>query len=573
MSAIERAVRFRVVTSDERCPVCRADVDDGWDPYRGVCSARLARSVDAFHERDQVSARRRVCGYVHRALLRKPAYSVLSDLFDCVIVDEGTKIKGDDSYASKSVRAIRAPYRLLSTGTPIKNFVPDLFWLLWWALGNATPRFPYSYRGGKERFMRDFAVVETRLDSSGRKAEGARPKILPEVSNLLRLWRILCSSVVRRRMDEVGAVLSLSGEWSCAGCKEKQRCDVSGPIGWSKPAYLECSRCRQVFDAIVPTTYVPVHVPWGKAQKRFYANWLSTQNFARHFLRKHPNSPLAATPGMIPVMAAGLGQLAKLSYATTDPIGDPDPDYKTDDLSPWTPGRFKILELAAKHAARGEQILIGSSHVAPGPWIAGRLRALGIQAVHICEVGPDGKMATMAPRRRARAVADFRAGRAQVLCTGVHAMSLGHNLDCASVVIVDGLPYDFATWDQYLKRARRLTSKRPITVYIIIPADSLTTKIWTRLKHKTAASDLALDGRLSHDDEEPIDRAAILRELQELGARVDGSEVLESDVRAMWEEWLKAISERASDQIAVHLVPTSRSDDRFDHSITGLQPI
>jgi hypothetical protein len=518
--------------SNELCPLCRADVRAGWDPDRGVCSAPLARAVDAFHDHDQVSARRSVCGYVHRARLRKPAYSILNNLFRCVLVDEGTKVQGDESLTSKSVRGIRAKYRVLSTGTPLKNYVTSMFWLLYWALGDSSPRFPYAYCGGKDRFTRDFAVLETKLDSWGHKEKRARPKVLPEVSNLSRLWRMTCSSIVRRRMDEVGAVVSLDGEWSCPKCKLPQRVDVTGPAGWRKPPLLTCEGCSGAWDSIAPLTYVPVHVPWGRAQKRFYARWLDKNAFVAHFFRKHPGSPIPDR--MVPLLAASLGQLAKLSYATTDPTGDPDDDYKTPDLSPWTPGRLKLLELAAEHVARGDQVLIGSSHVAVGPWVAATLRARGIAAAHICEADSDGKMATIAPRKRARAVADFKNGKARVLCVGVNAIAFGHSLECASVAILDGLPWDFATFDQFIKRIRRLNSQRPITVYIIMPPNSLTTKIWHRLKNKTAASDIALDGKLVLQVETPIELSEILDELVASGATPDGTEVPEVDVRARW---------------------------------------
>ena len=131
-------------------------------------------------------------------------------------------------------------------------------------------------------------------------------------------------------------------------------------------------------------------------------------------------------------------------------------------------------------------------------------------------------------------MADFRAGKIRVLCVGIQAVNLGHNLDTASVVICDGLPWDFATWDQYLKRARRLTSRRPVKVYPILPHDSLATTKWQRLADKTAAADLAMDGKLWAKDERPIDRAALLRELQERGARLMGDEVDEHAVRRLW---------------------------------------
>ena len=533
------------VWSSELCPACRADVQGGWSPSRGVCSAPLARSIDRLHQHDQVSARRRVCGYVHRSLQRKPAYSILKNVFDAVVVDEGTKIQGE-SYASKAIRALRPRFRFVATGTAIKNFIPSAYWLLWWSLGDASPRFPYSYRGGKDRFTADFAVLETRLDEYGHKSKNAHPKVLPEVSSLLRLWRILCSSVVRRRMDEVGVVVSLEGEWRCHLCKQLQHADVGRPGEWKKPERVICSGCLRSWDTIVPITYVPVEVPWGTAQKRFYLRWLSKENFEKHFIRKHPESPVPRN--MISRLAAGLGQLAKLSYATVDPTSDPDDDYKTPDLSPWTPARLKTLTLAEKHVAAGEQVLIASSHVALGPWVAARLKERGIAADHICDVDGDGdgRPTTLPPKERADVIARFRRGDIRVLCVGVQAVNLGHNLDCASVIILDGLPWDHATRDQMTKRVRRLTSRRPVSAYIIMPIASLTTKIWASLKDKAAASDLALDAKLSRQDETPIDRAAILRELQEEGAELDGTEVPERHVFQLWHSRSSAPSSASS---------------------------
>lgn len=539
-----RKTKRKEIWSNELCPACRADVQGGWNPMRGVCSAALPRQADRLHQHDQVSARRRVCSYVHRSLWRKPAYSILKDLFDCVIVDEATKMQGDNSYTSKAIRALRPRYRYVATGTAIKNFIPSAYWLLWWCLGDASPRFPYSYRGGKDRFTADFAVTETVLDECGYKSKNAHPKLLPEVSNLLRLWRVLCSSVVRRRIDEVGVVVSLEGVWRCHACKELQRADVAGREGWTKPARVACGKCGAQWDTIVPITYVPVEVPWGTAQRRFYINWLSKDNFERHFRRKHPESRVP--PHMISRLAAGLGQLAKLSYATVDPTGDPDSDFKTPDLSPWTPARLSTLGLADKHVAAGEQVLIASAHVALGPWAAAELRASGIAAAHICDVDQQGRATTLPPKKRADVIARFKAGEIRVLCVGVQAVNLGHNLDCASVIILDGLPWDFATKDQMVKRVRRLTSRRPVTAYIIMPTASLTTKIWSVLKDKTAASDLALDAKLSRYDEAPIDRAAMLRDLQEQGAEIDGTEVPEEQVLALWNSRSADLTDAAS---------------------------
>jgi len=150
---------FQYLDSAEFCPNCTEPAQRGkWHPKRGICSK---------------------CGYGHIKLNVKPAYSHLTRAFKdgVIIIDEGTKIKGQNTLMSKSVRGLSARNKLLLTGTPIKNYIPDAFWLLWWALGNNSPRFPFDYYVGPYKFAEEFAVVEYTLDKFGRKEGGA--KILP----------------------------------------------------------------------------------------------------------------------------------------------------------------------------------------------------------------------------------------------------------------------------------------------------------------------------------------------------------------------------------------------------------
>lgn len=50
--------------------------------------------------------------------------------WDYVILDEGHKIKNDQSLVSQNVRNLKCEYRLLLTGTPIQNNVHELWSLL-----------------------------------------------------------------------------------------------------------------------------------------------------------------------------------------------------------------------------------------------------------------------------------------------------------------------------------------------------------------------------------------------------------------------------------------------------------
>jgi len=96
-------------------------------------------------------------------------------------------------------------------------------------------------------------------------------------------------------------------------------------------------------------------------------------------------------------------------------------------------------------------------------------------------------------------------------------MTLGHNLSCANVVILRGLPWDYSSLYQFIARAHRLTSTRPVKVYIVTTQSSLDEKKWQLLEDKTAAAQLAVDGDLFAKDEEPVNLQEILEELIEQG--------------------------------------------------------
>ena len=505
-----------VASSRVACPRCGADTYNGWDG--AVCNAKKRCVSHARGEcpDDRTGCIMKGCGYTHRNLLVKPAYSHLTRAFKngVVCVDEVSEIRGDDSLRSKSIRAIAAgPHRYGATGTPLSNFIADAFWGLWFSLGAASPLFPYDYHG-KAKFESDFCVIEY---MNGRADDGEdhlrkRRTILPQITNVSQFWRLAQPGV---------------------------------------------SRCRkeQTDEPIVERTHHPITVPMGVAQKKMHAFWLT--KFADYFRWKYPEHPMAVN-GLVDKWAAALGQLWHLERAATLPASDASStewDEARDALdtpSNWTPANMKVLELAMKHAASGEKVLIGSDLILTGKWLADRLCEKGIRAVHITEErgsGEDRKIGTKNPRKRAREIDEFVTGDAQVLCAGVAAMKLGHNLDVASTVILTGLPYSFMVADQFIARVHRLTSKHPVSIYTVIPKGSLTERKWTLLKDKGGTSDLAFDGELSVQPEKPINWNKVLAEMKAAGIRSDGTEVLEADIEAAWRKLAPVVRLRPSRDI------------------------
>jgi hypothetical protein len=477
-----------LLDSGEFCPSCQASHDDGWQRDSPlVCAARHT---------DPITGRRRSCGHVHKRLRVKSAAHHLSGAFrDGVIcIDEGTLIKGDDSQRSKAIRGLRARNKLLATGTPISNYVNQVYWLMWWCIGDASLRFPYSYHGGLTAFEADFCVVEYTYGRQGSDTEHRRERrrVLPQITNVSRFWRLSAAAMIRRRKRDFG-------------------------------------------EPIVPCTLKTVSVPMGVAQRELYEHWLDKKTFASFFTWKYPDHPLVQS-GQIERFAAACGQLQKLEYATTAPQAATDrgwPGLDGLEHSNWTPKNAKTLELILQHVQAGEKILVGSDLIETGRWLCDRLHEKGVRAGHIVEER-NGRPATVNPAKRAKVMREFRHGNLQVLLCGIPAIRLGHNLDTASVVIVNGLVFSYEMFDQFIARAHRLSSKHPVTVYVMLTKGSLDERKWELLSAKAAAADLALDGQLMDEREDPISLEQVLKDLQAKGVPLTGEEIHEHQLHTAW---------------------------------------
>lgn len=464
--------KIKQITSKELCPQCMSDKRSGWN--------------GAYCEAEDASGS--TCGYSHYAVRVRPVASRLSSTFKegVVILDEVQMIMGEFSKRSKALRGVQARHKLGMTGTPIKNFVAQAFWLLWWTLGDNSKRFGYSYDGGYAKFESDFSVIEWKLNK-GKK--GTRTA-LPEVTNLSRLWRMLSSSIIRRRKEDTGEVL-------------------------------------------VPVFHTEIEEPLGIAQAEQTHVWL--KEFPQFFAEKFPDHGVVKS-GMHEIMAPMLGLNHKLNFASTLPLGDPDGDWTgVMGVSNYTPANLKVLELAMALAKEGRKCLIGSDVKKTAAFIADQLCEKGVNAVHILDEDGD----TVAPEERSKRVYAFQTDEVQVFCAGIKAIRLGHNLDAADAVILHGLDWSYDDMNQFVARVHRLTSQKPIDVFVILPKlkeqPTITTKKWDRLTAKGEAADLALDGRLipKHEQEEDANKA--VRELMDRGLTVTDECVDEVSVQEAWE--------------------------------------
>ena len=408
-----------------------------------------------------------------------------------LIASSGSPSGNDFSLRTLSVCALRARYRYGFSGTPLRNFVVDLHPQLWW-IWREGPNFPYPLMGGREKWVSDFAVVN---ELYGVRAEDrhrvTRRQVLPEVTNLSRLWRLLASATVRRRKDDTG-------------------------------------------EPLVPRELHEVTVPAGRAQLAQQLAWLL--RFPAWFSATHPESPLVRS-GQVERFAAALGQLPKLDYAASLPEGDPDASWtEVPGVSNFTPKNLKVLQIALREVRAGKKVVVFSNLVEHPVWIAERLRERGVDAVDLTELR-QGRRQTKGPRRRGDEIARFTRGSAQVLCATVQAIRLGHNFDMAEVAILAGIPWSYEQAEQALGRVHRLTCRRPVDVYIVM-ADfpgSMDTRRNELVVRKGATSDLVFDGELASEQVAKVSWQRELDALRARGVTATGDEVAEVEVRAIWE--------------------------------------
>ncbi len=442
------------------CPKCKALRQDGWN----------GRSC-------------KECGYHVWTQRVKPMYSFFKHTFDGIVVDEGVKIKSKHSHQGVSVRSLHAKNRLLLSGSPIKGWITDAFWLLHWTLGNASPRFPYHYVGGTEKFLDDFGVWEYVGEEFKKSLSKGKKKLLPEIGNLHLLWKLFAPSVVRRVKADTG---------------------------------------EQLVQKIVHR----IKVEFTKSQKQTYDWWI--HNFTEWYEASHwtdMDDRAIAMKEMI------LGLLWKLRITATVPAsrllpGTAQPGKENtffegaQGSSNYTQKALFVLQKLKEITEKGEQAVVFSSLQDNQRFMHELCTRFGISSVVANADTP--------PDKRGFIMHDFKKRKFMVLIAGTQAVNLGHNLDNASHVIMTDYEWDHSTTRQAIDRIHRFTSRKDVNVYMLYTDGGIDYKqLFEIIDRKGQSSDLALDGKLLDETEEQVDFFKIAREI--MRDHVSGTEGLMSE--------------------------------------------
>ena len=378
------------------------------------------------------------------------------DAFKAAAVDEGVKMKGEDTVIGTGVRQIDAAFRLVLTATPIKNRLPDVFRLAWWATGGrkeAHARFPYpDATTARTDFAEEFLISERNL-SKEKESSRRFKKFTPQVCNVHRVWKLMAPVILRRRKQDFGE-------------------DI-------------VSKFRNV-----------VRVPMGRYQAAAYKFHLTAR-----YRDKFGGPAIGAQLQALRIAAAN-----PASALLHRPEGDG--ATKGEPRSPHTyiPKLHSALKLIQQCLARGEQVILFSAFQDSLDALATRLAQAGVTYCLL-----DGRTPQSA---RGKLAARFELGPAkspyQVMLAGVESMAEGYSFSLCNNVILMAYSWAYDKFEQAINRAHRLTSRWDVNVYPIICERSIDRKLEALIQEKSDAAELVLDGQLMGEQSTEVNLAELL---------------------------------------------------------------
>lgn len=399
----------------------------------------------------------------------------IHDAFDFVVVDEGVRLQSNDAHIATGVRTLNPRYRLVLSATPIKNRLESMFWLAWWAAGGtaiANPRWPYAgTTDDRERFAADHLLTDKYL---------TREKEKYNLSNTGKR-----QSVTRRS----ARITNLNRLWKIIA-----------------PIVLRRRKANCGEDIVPKTTHVTKVKP-GTDQWRIY----------NHYLSNPPERKNALS-------AAG-AQLTLLRQATVAPFTDlmkKEGKWSSYALNPKMVAILSIVEDCLK---RGEQVIVGSNFSEFGTALHRMLEEAGIWSCLL-----DGRMD---PEKRGRVAREFKDKQHAVMIAGVQAMGEGHSFDGCPNLIVPSLDWAYDVNSQFVDRVWRMTSKKPVNVYVLATEGSVDEYLLEVYKEKDDSSQLALDGSLTALDMDEASVEALL-EKAITGYKHGAATIDETDLHAEW---------------------------------------
>jgi len=408
-------------------------------------------------------------------------------LFSCVILDEGQDAKSKLSLRGAAARSLRARGRAILTGTWMKGYVHDLFWTAGWLLGFGSPLWPFPYRGGSARFLKQFGTYEYVTKEFANSLEVGKRKLIPSVSNLNRLWKLLSPVSIRRLKEDLLEDLppkhrhiqwlEITGQHAVLANRvtemmkevltaEMRKADpnmgaISAALWWGR------------YVASCPNEYGALH---------FAGAWGFKVNVDE------------ISPGRAKAILAQM----RMQNAYILPRPGHRAGYNFNKVQ-------ETLKLVQQIKAKGEKVIVFTS-------LRGLYRTLeaAFKDFAIPFVGMDG----VPTRRRNDVVRQFEAGDATVLLAGTGTLNRGVTVNGANHIIILNLEWSPETTLQAEDRCHRPGQTKEVHVYYLLSQNSVDEQMWELVSQKWSAQQAVQDRKAEHKSVEAILADAALANAQ-----------------------------------------------------------
>jgi len=427
--------------TSEKCPLCKKDHATVISECPR-CESKEAWTGNVCHK----------CGYTaYTYTSRKkiyPAYKRVKKLFSCVIVDEAQIAKSKNTCRGRAVRAMKCKGKLLLTGTLMKGYIHDVYWNVGWLLGYNNPLFPYPYRGGSKRFLNEFGTFEYVTQEFEDSLHEGRAKLIPEVSNLNRFWRLISSFTIRRLKD------------SMVELPEKHREILLLPMDQTH---------KQLYDR--------------------YQTWAT--DVIRDAIQIASRNGGEVNMGLIS------SALWKLRFAATCPnagayLCKPPGPQVCLERSQWNKVK-KVIELAKEVRKKGEKMIVFSGLRPMVSAICKGLRNAGISFIPILASHKTGE--------RFQMIEDFSHDESvTAIVAGLNVLNRGFTITAASHVIITDIEYSPESVLQAEDRAHRTGQQKEVYVYYLLSNKTIDQVMLELILKKQMAISNAIDGKAVHKD-------------------------------------------------------------------------
>lgn len=412
---------------------------------RCLAEPSLATRIEADH-----AIRTRNAPSTDRGPLSSALCSLSSAVWSFIALDEAHVACHLSAQLTRSFIRLQAPYRFAFTATPVPNLVTDIFplmgWLAvpdWYKGNRRNPAWPFA-REDEARFRALFLSEERDLTQEALN-QATNPR-----------WRGSCvkTSPVLSAPTRLLKILAPHLAWiSKAACNPD----------------------------LVPCTVRDVRVPLGRAQAALYRHFLNPEN----------------VPGK-PGLDRARRQINHLRSVCAAPVSACRDHGGPPVQSNFNPKTYTVLKLTGDCLARGEQVVIVTARVAQTDEYYGRV-ASAIGEERLARID-----STVSPAEHAYQADRFKRGVAQVLFLGIKC-ARAYSFDGCSNAIIASLEYSCGSLDQAKGRVWRLTSRRPVNVWVVLHQHTIEETIFDTVATKQDAASLVLRSQRVPREFKPVD--------------------------------------------------------------------